>query len=222
MAKKIFVLSLMLMVAVSGAYAQQKSTTGKTTTTSSKKKKARPYYQEQNFITLSGGIHFAQRPNSTFNHPRPISIPLYFNPELTLRDNLRVGLQVVHYKYMSYVQFNDGRRDINTLWLADSVKYNHIMAGATVAYHLNNIITSVTKWEVPAQFDFYGKGAIGYNFVTATDGAPKDDQAQTLRLGLVAGARYLYSNKIGFSLEMGLSSYGYGSFGVTYLLGEKF
>lgn len=173
-----------------------------------------PYYQVSNFITLNFGFFY-------FKQTRTTSLPIYFNPELTVIRNLSAGVQIMHYQYKEYVKYNDPSNANYgySEYLEYKKNFNHLLAALKVSYHLNDIVKDNLKIIVnPKKMDLYVSGLVGYNFVTP--GAPP--KASEMKLGFAVGGRYIYSKRLAFFMEYGLNSYGYGSMGASWMLGERF
>lgn len=182
---------------------------------SKKRKAALPYYQIQNFLTINFGFFY-------FKAPRTTTLPVYFNPEITLSRNMTIGIQAMHFQYKSFTQFKDKESaDYGYSEFKEySTKYNHLLAALKLSYHLNDIVRDNLSILVnPEKMDLYVSGLAGYNFVFPK---PTSTKFSKLRLGFAVGGRILYSKRLAFFMEYGFSDYGYGSLGASWLLGERF
>jgi len=128
----------------------------------------------------------------------------------------------MHYQYKSFTQFKDKESsDYGYSEYSEyATKYNHLMTALKLSYHLNDIVRDNLAILVnPEKMDLYVSGLAGYNFVFPKPTATKFSE---IRLGFAVGGRILYSKKLAFFMEYGFNSYGYGSLGASWLLGERF
>jgi len=206
---------LILIVGSADTYAQRRKT-DKKREKDKERKVIRPYYEKAGYINLNLGVQL-------FKRPRTSSLPIYLHPEVTVAKNISVGFDIMYYRYQHDIEY-----DSYTNWPEEDIKFSHLMIGAKASYHLTEHISSLGLNINPANFDFYASGLVGYNLIFG-DGQDNfgnqitsDFEKKDLRYGISVGLRRIYSNQIGLFFEAGFASYGFASFGATWLFGKAF
>jgi hypothetical protein len=178
-----------------------------------------PYYQQTWFISLNGGVHFFQSQRTTFP-------PLFLQPEITVYKNITVGPQVLMYKYKDYVQYttdNSHLTGAKTIYPDDKTTYTHMFYGLKAAYHVNDMITKYLKFRMPKELDIYVAGLLGTNSVSVKSDsqfqeATAEAEEERMRGSIMLGAKVIRTNKLGGFVEFGYNDYGYGVFGLSWLI----
>jgi len=170
-----------------------------------------PYYQRVGSV----GLHFS---NHMFQKNSAIMPVINFNTDVTVAQNFTLG------PVFSFFQFKNGRVEaVNaTRWTRSHIRYNQFLAGLKSTYHLNDLIQKMMKKPFPRHIvDVYAFAWGGYSFVFSKH---KDADSrlmannQKIRYGVGVGARTMVLKWFGFMIEGGYSSYGYASFGISFLV----
>ncbi len=211
--QRIFLTVLILVVIGADAFGQRER---------SERSMTKPYYLQKGFISLNGGFYYFQR-------QKTLSLPLFLNPDITVARNITVGPLLTYFKYKHYVQYDENSTGgVKTLYPDDLTTYNHILVAVKGTYHFNDIFTKLLKIEIPKQYGLYASVFAGYNIVSVKSDselwtATKDYEDSNMKAGFSVGIRFLHNKKFGGFMEYGVNSYGYGAFGLTWLISrEKF
>jgi len=183
-----------------------------------KKKLRKPFFQETSAMNIDGGLVFLKTQSST-------TLPVFLSAQMTVANNVSVGVQVLHFQYKHFLLDEEPNGHF-TEWPEEheEISYGHMLIALKAAYHLNDVFKSGLKINVPKKWDLYVALVAGYNIISASGtGTPTiEGEKKAPRIGISAGGRYLYSDRIGFFMDFGYSDYGYGSLGLSVLLGPVF
>lgn len=170
-----------------------------------------PYYQIKGKFIIHASNHM-------FHQDKPVTVPVSFHPEVTVFRNFTVGLLFTYFQFKN----NQSEGPNATRWTGSHITYNQFLAGMKSSYHLNPMIEHIFNRALPNEIlDIYLSSWVGYSFVHVNN---KDadpgliNQNEKVRGGISLGARSMVFSWLGFSLEGGYSSFGYASFGVTFVL----
>ena len=173
--------------------------------------KKTPYYQR----TGSVGLHFS---NHMFQKNGAVMPVINFNTDITVARNFTIG------PVLSFYQFKNGSVEAvnSTRWIGADIKYNQFFTGIKSTYHINHIIQKLMQKPFPRHIiDIYAFAWGGYSFVYSKH--PEADSKlmadnQKVRYGIGFGARTIVIKWFGFMIEGGYSSYGYASFGISFIV----
>lgn len=170
-----------------------------------------PYYKRQGAVVL----HFS---NLMFRNVGATMPPMNLNPEVTIANNLTLG------PVFTFFQFRNHEFEAQnaTRFTGSHLKYNQLMVGLKSSYHLNSLAQKLIKKRIPKDImDVYVSSWLGYSFAILNR-QDTDEQVirdnKKIRGGFGVGVRSMVFEWLGFNLEAGYSSYGYGSFGMTFVL----
>ncbi|MCH8903449.1 MAG: hypothetical protein IIA45_06000 [Bacteroidetes bacterium] len=193
--KKLSVAFVLFLLVSSGLSAQNGATT--------------QFYKDPGSLLLNGGFY-------AISPPRTVTSPKIIAPEFTVISNLTAGISFTHYKFKS---FSTGEAD-NTFWQEDTTLFNHYNIGLHASYHFIDKLNNLVKIYInPRKWDIYLTGEVGYNLIAVTSENPDaivDKDNQKLRGGMYLGTRFYYNDSLGFFVKLGISHYGYSTFGLCY------
>ena len=194
-------LAILVVFTVPGVFAK-KGTIAKATT---------PFYQKSFSFAINGGVNYLPSQRMT-------TVPLFINPEITLVENVTLGVLVMHYQYKHYLQ--EDTTDYWTEWTeeGDDVTYTYTLFALKGSYHLTGLIAKAMNKESIKKYDLYASLLVGYNITSAkgTNATP-DFEKETLRAGFAVGGRYIYSKNLGFFMEYGITSFAHGTVGISLI-----
>ena len=173
--------------------------------------KLKPYYQRKGTIVL----HFS---NHMFRNKGGVTMPVSLQIETTVLPNLTLG------PIFTYFQFKQTAFEgaSATRFIGSGIRYNQYMVGLKSHYHLSDLVEKIINKRIPKRIiDIYLAGWLGYSFVSVSDSKAEAaivSENEKVRSGIALGARSMVFKWLGLSLEGGYSSYGYASFGLTFVL----
>ena len=156
--------------------------------------------------------------NHMFHKDKPVTVPVSFNPEVTIFRNLTLG------PLFSYFQFKNASAEgpNATRWTGSHIRYHQFLAGVKSNYHLNPMFERIFERPIPNEIiDIYLSAWTGYSFVMVKDSDADADLVNSnkkIRGGVGLGFRSMIFPFLGVSLEGGYSSFGYASFGLTFVV----
>lgn len=135
-------------------------------------------------------------------------LPLNLNLEYSINDKFAVG------PYLGYYSRRYNNSDF---------RFTALAFGARGTFHATDVINDALDANIDSEkVDIYGSALLGLeNFRTTwdnTSGFDPDYDYTNVRLGLVVGARYMFTPNVGAFLELGRGALGYSTLGVTFKL----
>ena len=156
--------------------------------------------------------------NIMVSKQRAVSMPINMQIEATAFKNFTIGPMVTYFMLKNTKQVEANQNQIQD----GNLKYHQVMVGLRGSYHFMPILQKIIKKPMLTDYvDAYITGHVGYSMLFA-DGSKANmdfmDANQRIRGGAALGVRSMVLPRFGFFLEMGYTSYGYGSFGLTTVI----
>ena len=156
--------------------------------------------------------------NIMVSKQRAVSMPINMQIEATAFKNFTVGPMVTYFMLKNTKQVEANQNQIQD----GNLKYHQVMVGLRGSYHFMPILQKIIKKPMLTDYvDAYITGHVGYSMLFA-DGSKANidfmDANQRIRGGAALGVRSMVLPRFGFFIEMGYTSYGYGSFGLTTVI----
>jgi hypothetical protein len=132
-------------------------------------------------------------------------LPITANVEYSINDKFAVGPYLGYYsrRYVDY-------------W-----RYTVLSFGARGTFHASELINDALDANINTEkLDLYGTALLGLETFTTrweTSVQPYGNYSN-VRLGIVLGARYMFTDNIGGFLELGRGALGYSTLGLTFKL----
>ncbi len=169
------------------------------------------FYRNKGSFTLSVS-------NIIVSKQRAVSMPVNLQLEATVAKNFTVGPMFTYFMLKNVKQVEANQNQVQD----GNLKYHQVMAGLRGSYHLMPLVQKIINKPMLVDYvDVYVTGFAGYSFMFA-DGKKANwdfmEANQKFRGGAALGVRSMVLPRFGFFLEMGYSSYGYGSFGLTTVI----
>jgi hypothetical protein len=156
--------------------------------------------------------------NIMVSKQRAVSMPVNLQIEATAFKNFTIGPMVTYFMLKNVKQVEPNQNRIQD----GNLKYHQVMVGIRGSYHFMPILQKLIKKPMLTDYvDAYITGHVGYSVLFA-DGSKANmdfmDANQRIRGGAALGVRSMVLPRFGFFIEMGYTSYGYGSFGITTVI----
>ena len=163
----------------------------------------------------SFALHFS---NILVSKQRAVSMPVNMHIEATMVKNFTIGPTFTYFMLKNVKQVETNQNQVQD----GNLKYHQLMVGLRGSYHLMPLFQKIIKKPMLIDYvDVYVTGFAGYSVIFADGKKANLDfmrANEKFRGGAAMGVRSMVLPRFGFFLEMGYSSYGYGSFGLTTII----
>lgn len=156
--------------------------------------------------------------NIMVSKQRAVSMPVNLQLEATAAKNFTIGPVLTYFMLKNVKQVETNQNQVQD----GNMKYHQLMLGLRGSYHLMPLFQKFIKKPMLIDYvDVYVTGFAGYSLMFANGKKSNLDFMESnekFRGGAALGVRSMVLPRFGFFVEMGYSSYGYGSFGITTVI----
>ncbi len=169
------------------------------------------FYRNKGSFTISAS-------NIIIGKQRAVSMPVNLQIEATAFKNFTIGPMFTYFMLKNVKQVETNQNQVQD----GNMRYHQLMVGLRGSYHLMPLFQKIIRKPMLTDYvDVYVTSFVGYSMMFANGSKANLDFMEAnerIRGGAALGVRSMVLPRFGFFVEMGYTSYGYGSFGITTVI----